>query len=176
MPSVPLWIVLLGNMTEFTESKWLLMQTIEKVSKNEKVKPHQKNIANFVYNLICLEERLRGGEKSGEELMELLYKCYQFIRNCYLDYELKKQHQGFDPLCLLGKSLHSAMLCKTLKTLSIEIITTIKLRLGKLVTEQDFSDPLFMLVWLFLCSAITKSTWRKKGHEHKYVSSWTVYI
>jgi len=126
------------------------MQTLEKIQKIEKVKTYPRNLSNFVYNLIALEEKLRANEKSGEDLADMLYKCYQFIRNNYFDYELKKQNSGIDILAFFAKSLHNANLCKTLKSLLLEILTMIKHRLGKLISanaENEFFDSIELLVF-----------------------------
>ena len=147
-PTTPLWIVLLGHITEFSESKWLLMQSIEKITllTTSGVKPYAKTVSKFIYNLILLEERLRGGERVGEELADLLYQCYQFIRSSYFDFDLKKQTPHFDPVSLLGKALRSEKLCRAFKSLAIEIVAMVKMRLGKLLPETAVVESFLMLV------------------------------
>jgi len=145
---MPLWITLLGNITKFKESRANLMGTLEKIIESNVMKPYAGMVAGFIYNLIYLEERLGGGDKSSKELQEILFRCYEFIRKTYFDFELKNENKDYEPLMILAKALCSEDLCKVLKSLCIEIITMVKIRLGSLIHSEENTNILSMFVYL----------------------------
>ncbi len=151
-PSVPLWIVLASQLTEFGESKWLLMQTIEQVLKRETLPRYMRGFSKFLYDIIMLEEKLRAGERANEDLGQILFQAYSFIRSTYFDFDLKSILAQFDPLALMAKSLRSSRLCKTLKSLLVEIVAMVKLRLGRLVPEAETPETFLALVLPTLCA------------------------
>lgn len=146
MLPIPLWLSILGNVTHFSGSKIELIKTLEKVATSNVMQTYAVMACEFVYHLIYLEERLKSGDNSSKELQELLYRCYQFIRRTYFDYALKKENKEFDPLGILAKSLRCEELCKVFKSLCIEILAMVKLRLGALVPSEEFTNILNMFV------------------------------
>ncbi len=145
-PPLPLWTHLLGELSGFTESKCWYMQAIERLVAGNTLTPFAKVVAEFFYNLVLLEEKLRAGEQTGLELAELLHKAYRFMRDVFIDYELKKQQQSFRVLELIVKALRLPRLLRVLKTLAIEVVALAKQRLQLVFPEEPFAETLIMLV------------------------------